>query len=67
MSNEAVSKEQSARWPSFSLRYTFNPDDVDAPVEFAPDELVVFDPTRERSQAWVAAARGSYVAIEDVR
>lgn len=68
MSNsEVVRREATDHWPNFSLRYTFNPDDIDGP-EFRPDDLVVFDPTQsDRTGAWIAAARDSYVAIEETR
>lgn len=65
--SELTRSESTDHWPSFSLRYTFNPEDIDGP-EFRPDDLVVFDATAgERSAAWISAARGSYVAIEETR
>lgn len=68
MSNsELVPSESVDHWPSFSLRYTFNPDEIEG-SEFGPDELVVFDPTRHESdESWLAAARDSYMAIEETR
>lgn len=68
MSNsELVSAESTDHWPSFSLRYTFNPEDIDGP-EFRPDELVVFDASRtDGTDTWISAARDSYVAIEETR
>jgi hypothetical protein len=65
--SELTCNESTDHWPSFSLRYTFNPEDIDGP-EFRPDDLVVFDARADkRSNAWIAAARGSYVAIEETR
>lgn len=65
--SELAGTESTDRWPSFSLRYTFNPDDIDAP-EFRPDDLVVFDAgSPDSEEAWMAASRGSYVAIEETR
>lgn len=63
-SQEPLEKDTSANWPKFTLRYTFNPEDLDAPVSFEPDELVVFDPA-EGDDAWISAARGSYEDIKD--
>lgn len=64
LSERSVSKE----WPSFGLRYTFNPQELAGREPPDPDELVVFDPREERiGAAWVTAARESYVSIEDVR
>lgn len=65
---ETASATEAVDWPVFSLRYTFNPESMAGREEFLPDELVV----RERNQdeprtRWLAAKRGSYVSIEDVR
>lgn len=55
-------------WPTFALRYTFNPSDIGISREFDPDEVVVFDATRGRlDERWIAAERDSYVSIEEVR
>lgn len=55
-------------WPTFSLRYTFNPDGVEGRGRIDPDDLVVFDPANDAiGEAWVIAARGAYVAVEDAR
>ncbi len=55
-------------WPTFALRYTFNPTGIGLDERFDPDEVVVFDATRGRlDQRWIAAKRGSYVAIENTR
>lgn len=55
-------------WPTFALRYTFNPSGVGLNDGFEVDEMVVFDATRGRlDQRWIAAKRGSYVAIENTR
>lgn len=55
-------------WPTFALRFTFNPKSV-REERFDPDELFVFDPDRldVDDSHWIAAERGSYVPIEDVR
>jgi hypothetical protein len=55
-------------WPTFALRCTFNPAGVGLRAAFDPDEVVVFDATRGRpDRRWIAAKRGSYVAIEETR
>lgn len=55
-------------WPTFAIRYTFNPEDLAGRDRIDPDELVVFDPrTPGIGTAWITAARGSYVSIEDAR
>lgn len=67
---ETGSKQSSAvdRWPTFALRYTFNPAGIGLSETFAPDEVVVFDATRgSLDRRWIAAKRGSYVAIEETR
>lgn len=68
MSNTELPRVESTdHWPSFSLRYTFNPDEIDG-HEFNPDELVVVDSTQGvGTDAWISAARDSYVAIEETR
>lgn len=68
-SPDSISEEPTARWPTFPLRYTFNPAEVDGPDSLDPDELVVFDAKRTGggNGAWLSASRDSYVAIEDVR
>jgi len=56
-------------WPTFALRYTFNPRRSVREERFDPDELFLFDPDRldiDESR-WIAAKRGSYVDIENVR
>lgn len=66
--SESPTRSWNDDWPSFSLRYTFNPDGIGAPGRFDPDELVVRDPGQgSDTGAWLSAARGSYVAIEEVR
>lgn len=55
-------------WPVFSLRYTFNPEPMAGREQFSPDELVIHDRTEDDPRTrWIAAERGSYVSIEDVR
>lgn len=55
-------------WPTFALRYTFNPSGVGIDFGFAPDEVVVFDATRGRpEERWIAAEHGSYVSVEETR
>lgn len=65
----AAPGEEADCWPTFPLRYTFNPEGIDRDDGFAPDELVVFDPARTDGVdgAWLSARRESYVGIEDVR
>lgn len=65
-SQEPLETDTSASWPRFTLRYTFNPEELDAPVSFDPDELVAFDPS-SGDDAWISATRGSYIDIEDTR
>lgn len=65
-SQEPVEQESAANWPTFSLRYTFNPEELEVPVTFEPDELVVFDPTTD-DEAWLSADRGAYLDIQDAR
>lgn len=55
-------------WPTFALRYTFNPGGVGLGDGFDSDEVVVFDATRGRlDDRWIAAERGSYVSVEETR
>lgn len=55
-------------WPTFALRYTFNPAGIGLDHAFDPDEVVVFDATRRRlDDRWIAAERGSYVPVEEMR
>lgn len=55
-------------WPTFALRYTFNPDGIGLSHRSDPDEVVVFDATRGRpGDRWIAAKRDSYVSIEKIR
>lgn len=55
-------------WPTFALRYTFNPNGIGIDFGFDPDEVVVFDATRGRPDSrWIAAKRGSYVSVEETR
>ncbi|ADJ13705.1 hypothetical protein [Halalkalicoccus jeotgali] len=57
-----------ADWPTFALRYTFDPASVGLEGRFEPDEVVAFDATRGRPEdRWIAAQRGSYVSIEESR
>lgn len=68
--SEADSEHASAvaEWPTFALRYTFDPAGVGIDFGFAPDEVVVFDATRGRPEdRWIAAERGSYVSVEETR
>lgn len=66
--SESPTRSRNDDWPTFSLRYTFDPAELDVPDRFAPDELVVRDPSGGADDgAWLSAARGSYVAIEEVR
>ncbi len=67
---ESSSEQASAveDWPTFALRYTFNPAGVGLDRAFDPDEVVVFDPTRGRlDDSWIAAQRGSYIPVEEMR
>lgn len=66
-SQESIEEESAANWPTFSLRYTFNPEELEVPVAFDPDELVVFDPSTGGDEAWLSADRGSYLDIQDAR
>lgn len=66
-SQEPLETDTAANWPRFTLRYTFNPEELDAPVSFDPDELVVFDPSDGDDDAWVSATRGSYMDIKDAQ
>ncbi|WP_129114259.1 hypothetical protein [Halegenticoccus tardaugens] len=53
-------------WPRFELEFTFNP--KLAGREFDPDEVVVYDRRVGVSATrWIAAERGSYVAVDEVR
>lgn len=55
-------------WPTFGLRYTFNPTGIGLDRTFDPDEVVLFDSTRARlGDRWIAADRGSYVPVEEMR
>ncbi|WP_122088960.1 hypothetical protein [Halalkalicoccus subterraneus] len=55
-------------WPTFAIRYTFNPGGVGLNGEFETDEVVVFDATRGRPNSrWIAAKRGSYVPLDEIR
>lgn len=55
-------------WPTFALRYTFNPAKIGLEGPFEPDEVVVFDATRGRFDSrWIAAKRGAYVSVEKIR
>lgn len=55
-------------WPTFALRYTFNPGGVGFEENFGPNEVVVFDPTRgQPDNRWIAAEAGSYVSFDEVR
>lgn len=67
VSSQSVEEESAANWPTFTLRYTFNPEELAAPAEFDPDELVVTDPGSGDDGAWLSAGRGSYVDIKDAR
>lgn len=65
--SELARAESTDHWPSFSLRYTFNPDDIEGP-EFRPDDLVVFDASQgDDTDTWIAASRDSYLPIEETR
>jgi len=61
-------QESSTReeWPTFALDYEFNPGEAPHWPSLAPDEVVVYDPSRRRS-SWMTAGRGFYVALERVR
>lgn len=66
---EEIAYESTARseWPVFSMRYTFNPDDVAPEREFEPNEAVIYDATSEDDGRWMSAVYGSYVSITDIR
>jgi len=68
-SNRTDEADATEDWPSFALRYTFNPDQSVRQERFDPDELFVFDPNQIDGEeaGWITAERGAYVAIEDVR
>lgn len=64
----SAAPDEHSEWPTFDLRYTFNPQDIDCPEELAPDDLVVFDPTDGTDGGgWITADRGAYVDVEDAR
>lgn len=68
MSDVRSDREAVEDWPTFALRYTFNPGAIGLDREFASDEVIVFDATRGRpTQRWVAAERDSYLPLTDVR
>lgn len=65
---DAEQAEAVDQWPTFALRYTFNPAGIGLDHAFDPDEVVVFDATRGRpAERWIAAKRGSYVTVERTR
>ncbi len=61
------SRAASQDWPVFPLQYTFNPDDLAPGETFEPDEVVIYDAQNWRESRWIAAKRGSYVSVEDIR
>lgn len=63
---DAESTPTGQTWPSFALEYTFNPRETAPDVEFAPDEVVFYDPDAG-STRWMSADRGSFVPVEDVQ
>ncbi|MEM4781265.1 MAG: hypothetical protein QXG03_06880 [Halalkalicoccus sp.] len=68
MSDSRSRRESVEDWPTFALRYTFNPGGVGLDREFRSDEVIVFDATRGRpAERWIAAERDSYVSLEEVR
>lgn len=64
MSDSAVADYD---WPVFSLQFTYNPDDIARGESFEPDEVVVYDAKVCDDSRWIAAKRGSYVSIEEIR
>lgn len=66
-SSDSGLTQANAEWPAFTLRYTYNPEDVGESATFEPNELVVYDPSAECSGSWISAAYGSYVPISDIR
>lgn len=65
---ETADGTEAVDWPVFSLRYTFNPEKMAGRQEFQPDELVIHERDQDDPRTrWMAAERGSYVSIEDVR
>ncbi|MFC4357203.1 hypothetical protein ACFO0N_04475 [Halobium salinum] len=57
-------------FPSASLEFAFNPraGDFPAPVEFAPDELVVYESQAAATGgAWLSAERGTYAGLDEMR
>lgn len=54
-------------WPVFSLQGTYNPDDLAPGKSFAPDEVVIYDAKHWDEDRWIAAKRGSYVSIDEIR
>jgi hypothetical protein len=68
--SEGQSEQQQAveDWPTFALRYTFNPSGIGIRCGFEPDEVVVFDATRgDLEDSWLSATRGSYLLVEETR
>jgi hypothetical protein len=68
-----VSKSERRRlpddWPTFALEFTYNPRDVSLRGEFAPDEVVIFDPTcrEDGGDRWISGARDSHVSVDEMR
>lgn len=67
--NECDDPSSTESWPTFGLRYTFNPKQSVREERFAPDELFLFDPDSIGldDSRWISAERDSYVSIEETR
>lgn len=69
MSRASGEKRSTTEWPVFDLSYTFNPNECAHARSLDPDEVLLFDPNRTDTLEthWIAAKRGAYVSVEDVR
>jgi len=56
-----------SEWPSFTLKYTFNPKDIAPDATFEPNEAVMYDESDRREGRWISAKYGSYISITEVR
>lgn len=54
-------------WPVFSIRHTYNPQDIGTDVRFEANEVVMYDTTTDEDGRWISAKYGSYVEVSDVR
>lgn len=67
--SEKVTHPSSIRseWPTFSIRHTYNPDDIATDVSFEPNEVVFYDAKTRKDGRWMSAKYDSYVSVTDVR